>query len=201
MEMFPSVGRSQIESTVAEESSMKSAIESLLKPKDLPCLLMEQQARVMDMNNFTDLEMARACIANKAKTFYKACLHQSSQLTKGLTIRFSGELGIDAGALKIDFFLSYFRVLKEELFEGGSDHRLVPKNYWGCDTEFEMAGAAVAHSLLLGGPGFSVLHPAVYAHLALCSIDPENVIDLPCADDIPLNAATYDTKEFIDKVW
>ena len=76
----------------------------------------------------------------------------------------------------------------------------MPKNHWGCGIDFEMLGAAVAHSLLLGGPGFPVLHPAIYAHLALCRVDPECVADLPCADDIPLNAATFDTKDFIDKV-
>ena len=90
-------------------------------------------------------------------------------------------------------------MVREELFEGGQT-RLVPKNYWGCDMDFEMVGAAIAHSLLLGGPGFPVLHPAVCAHLALHPVDPESISDLPCADDIPLNAATFDTKNFIDKV-
>ena len=89
--------------------------------------------------------------------------------------------------------------MKEELFEGGEPTRLVPKSYWGSDVHFEMVGAAVGHFLLLGGLRFSVLHPAVYAHLAKQCIDPEDVIDLPCAADIPLNAATVDTKDFIDK--
>ena len=62
-----------------------------------------------------------------------------------------------------------------------------------------MVGAAVGHFLLLGGLGFSVLHPEVYAHLAKQCIDPEDVIDLPCTADIPLNAAIVDTKDFIDK--
>lgn len=65
-----------------------------------------------------------------------------------------------------------------------------------------MAGAAVAHSLLLGGPGFRLIHPAVYAHLAIKTLDPEQeFLDFPCAEDVPLNAATEDTKKLIDKVW
>ena len=68
------------------------------------------------------------------------------------------------------------------------------------EPELEMAGAAVAYSLLLGGPGFPILHPAVYAHLAIRPVDPERVSDHPSAKDIPLNAATVDTKDLIEKV-
>ena len=46
-----------------------------------------------------------------------------------------------------------------------------------------MAVAAIAHSLLLGGPGFPVLHPAVYVHLSIQSVNPEDVLDHPCVDD------------------
>ena len=70
----------------------------------------------------------------------------------------------------------------------------------GVEADFEMAGAILGHSILLGGPGFPFLHPAVYAHLALHTLGPDEVSDLPCAEDIPLTADTYDTKELIDKV-
>ena len=90
--------------------------------------------------------------------------------------------------------IAYF---KKSLFEGQAN-RLVPKNHWGIETELEMA--AIAHSLLLGGPGFPTPHPAVYAHLSLRIVEPEDISDHPCAEDIPLNLANKDTKDLIDKV-
>ena len=61
-----------------------------------------------------------------------------------------------------------------------------------------MAGVAVGHSILLGGPGFPAATPShvllrmwrVSLPLSETSID-----DLPCVDDIPLNAATADTHD------
>ena len=91
-------------------------------------------------------------------------------------------------------FISALLDFKKELFEGRGV-RLVPKNHWGVETDFEMAGAAVGHSILLGGPGFPYLHPALYAHLALHTLSPDEIGDLPCSDDIPLTASTFDTKE------
>ena len=76
----------------------------------------------------------------------------------------------------------------------------MPKNHWGSDCDFEIAGAAVAHSIIFGGPGFEVLHPAIYAHMAIQDPEVMDFLNLPCADDIPLNLATSDTKDLIDKV-
>ena len=63
-----------------------------------------------------------------------------------------------------------------------------------------MAGAAIGHSILLGGPAFPVLHPTIYSSLVGRVVDPADIEDLPCSDDIPLNAATADTKNLITKV-
>lgn len=160
MEMFPSAGRDVIQSIVADAKSIDSAIDVLLcraiglqdEMLTMSSLLREHSVKYLT-DGFSDLVMSRACIANKANAFYKSCLHEPQRLKKGLCIEFNGEAGIDAGALKNDFFLGYFRFIKKELFEG-EENRLLPKNVWGADTEYEMAGAAVAHSLILGGPGF-----------------------------------------------
>lgn len=79
---------------------------------------------------------------------------------------------------------------------------MLPRSHWGAETDFEMAGAAVAHSILSSGLGFPFFHPAVYAHLAVQPLDSSNinVSDLPCAEDIPLDAATADLKQLIDQV-
>ena len=64
-----------------------------------------------------------------------------------------------------------------------------------------MAGVVLAHSLLQGGPGFPVLHPGIiYAHLSIKMVDAEAIIEHPCAEDLPLNAATLDTRDLINKV-
>ena len=203
-DMFPTVSMQRIRDVYFEVFDVESAIEILLRPANsLFLLLKEQQNKLIDMNDSNEIEVARACIPNKAAAFYKASVHKPSLLRKNLLITFSGEEGIDAGALKIDFFLSYFKDIKNELFEGVSN-RLVPKNY--NESALEIAGAAVAHSILLGGPGFPTLHPAVYAHLArnteLYYSNAENVAiaDFPCADDIPLNLSTIDMKDFINEV-
>ena len=60
-----------------------------------------------------------------------------------------------------------------------------------------MAGSMIAHSMLLGGPGFPCLHPAVFHSIACTSLDAE---DFPSAEDIPRNAATFDLLEIISKV-
>ena len=66
-----------------------------------------------------------------------------------------------------------------------------------------MAGAIIAHSLLLGGPGFPCVHPAIFhvmvsEDLSLGSLPPQ---DLPAAEDIPRNAGTTDDCEMIEKVY
>ena len=49
--------------------------------------------------------------------------------------------------------------------------------------DFEIAGAAVAHCILSGGPGIVCLHPAIYSQLAVHTILDE-VEEMPCAEDI-----------------
>jgi hypothetical protein len=199
--MFPDIGREQIQQLV-ERNTFESAIDILLNRKglhkDMSSILKSHAAKVIGEDD-TQLKMNRSCIVNKAKVFYKRCIHQPGLLKKKLFVMFNGEEGIDAGALSIDFFCAYLKSLQQDLFEG-QRNRLVPKSHWGCEGEFEMAGAAIAHSLLLGGPGFPLLHPAVYAYMSISEINLENIADQPCAEDIPWNAATDDVKCFIGKV-
>lgn len=110
---------------------------------------------------------------------------------------FHGEEG-DVGALRNDFFYATLRGITEKLFEGQPE-RLLPRSYWGSEHDFEIAGTAVAHSILSGGPGFACLHPAIYAQLAVHSILDE-VEDMCCAEDIPRNAATVDIISLIEEV-
>ena len=41
------------------------------------------------------------------------------------------------------------------------EKRRLPCYHWGIETEMEMVGAMVAHSILQRGPGFKCIHPAL----------------------------------------
>lgn len=118
-------------------------------------------------------------------------------------IEFSGEEGADAGALSFEFFEQVLQKVNEEWFEG-SETRRIPRCHWGSETELVMAGCIMAHSILLGGPGFPCIHPAIFyimcsgdlfTHLSNIPTD-----DLPTAEDIPRDASTTDLLEMIRKV-
>ena len=168
-------------------------------PRSLEHLLAEQAEKIIDEDDDITLKMSRSCIYNKAKHFYKASQHSPTNLRRNLVVSFHGEEGIDIGALRIDFFTATLRGISDELFEGRPD-RLLPRSHWGSEDAFEIAGTAVAHSILSGGPGFPCLHPAVYSQLTVLSILDDDVEDMPCADDIPRDASTMDMISLIEEV-
>ena len=68
----------------------------------------------------------------------------------------SGELGIDAGALRNEFFSLCFEEVVKRLFEGGT--ALIPRRGIGSKSiQFEVVGELIVHSVLQGGPGFPLL--------------------------------------------
>lgn len=151
---------------------------------------------MIDFSNDVTIIVNRHCLFNKAKVWYKCAMADPSRLKKNLMIHFTGESGIDAGALKNEFFTRVLHDINEELFEGAPNRR-IPKNIWDADKEFEMAGLIVSHSVL-GRPGFTCLHPLMYDWL----IDPakEPVENLPTASDIPQMAVNVDLIDLISKV-
>ena len=77
---------------------------------------------------------------------------------KNLCVKFvgSGESGIDAGALRNEFFCLCFDEVVKRLFEG--DTVLIPRRGIGSKSiQFEAVGALIAYSVLQSGPGFSYL--------------------------------------------
>lgn len=173
-----------------------------VKSTDLGKILTQHSSEIMrNMESDIHVKVSRSCIWNKAKMFYKAALNNPQVLRKNLVIQFSGEEGLDLGALKKEFFAETLRSISHELFEGQST-RLLPKCQWGDDTEYRIAGVAIAHSILQGGPGFSCLHPALYRYIITQTSEDYScdVEELPCVEDIPRNASTEDLVDFIDKV-
>ena len=139
-----------------------------------------------------------ACIWNKAKSVYKGAVHDESILHKYVTIEFCGEEGVDAGALRNDFFEETLRQANDSYFEG-QDERRIPKCHCGAETELEMVGCMTGHSVLQRGPGLPCLHPALVHYMLTKEVDFEsnsvNESILPTKDDIPMNARAAKVSE------
>ncbi len=144
------------------------------------------------------MRVNRSQLWQKAQTFYKAAQHDLTILKRKIAITFENEPGVDCGAIKSEFFTLLLCDVNERLFEGIPTRR-VPRRDFSLQEDFEVAGMAIAHSIMQGGPSFSCLSPALYP-LVLeedCGIWPDY---LPTNEDIPHNAATASLLEFIAKV-
>ena len=131
---------------VHDHLPVESVIEIMIDrkargPPTLPAVLVELVDKMLDKEDDFTITMARSCIYNKAKQFYKAALHRPANLRRNLIVSFYDEEGVDVGALRMDLFLASLRGFCEELFEG-RENRLLPRSYWGSENDFEMAGAA-----------------------------------------------------------
>lgn len=119
--------------------------------------------------------------------FYKKALTNSDILRNNLTIAFKGEDGLDAGAIKAEFFEMLLKEIQQQLFEG-SDWSMLPVKDSSKGLLFQLAGIIVSHSIVQGGPTFSALCPAVYFYLA--NANPLYELSQVRRQDIPLNAVT-----------
>lgn len=96
-------------------------------------------------------------------SFYKRALGEKENLFKKFRGFFYGEDGIDAGALKNEFFTIVFNVAKDELFEplNKKEWFFIPKRSGGNLQIYKIFGVIVAHSLLQDGPFFNHFAPWV----------------------------------------
>ena len=104
--------------------------------------------------------------------------------------------------MKFEFFEKFLKCANDDWLEGAEDKRM-SRCHWGSELELEMAGAMMAHSILLGGPGFPCLHPTVFRIMANDGDDPLQVVcveNLPTVDDIPRDASRADLLDMISKV-
>ena len=122
-----------------------------------------------------------------ALIFYKKALTNSDKLRNNLTISFKGEDGLDAGAIRAEFFEMLLKEIQQRLFEG-SEWSLLPVKDSSKGLLFQLAGIIVSHSIAQGGPSFSALCPAIYFYLA--DANPLYVLSQLRRQDIPLNAGT-----------
>lgn len=191
--MFPE-SKHLIEQKLRENKSIEEIIDFFLNEDSIALVLKRLSSKIINNDEDTLLEMNRSCLWNKAKVFYKKATTDVSLLKKNLIVLFRGEEGVDGGALRNEFFVCALKQMNDEYFEGREDRRL-PKCHWGCEVEQVLAGVLVAHSLLLGGPGFPCLHPAIYDVGVGVGEGYQ-----PTVEDVPVNSATADVLDMINQV-
>ena len=143
---------------------------------------------------YEELQIDRSRLWRTALGFYKTMIHTPERLKFELRIEFNNEEGIDAGALQRELLL---KELNTYMFEG-AENRRIPKKDSSLQQMFEVARIMMAHSMLQGGPGFPCLCPSIYNYLL--NADKNSTLQDMKSTDIPVNAATYNLLEFINKV-
>ncbi|PFX24444.1 hypothetical protein AWC38_SpisGene10962 [Stylophora pistillata] len=143
------------------------------------------------------LEVHRSAIWKRALTFYKQAMGEPYKLKQRLSIGFDGEEGIDAGALRVEFFCEVLQEMNKRLFEGDECHRVPKKTFHG-GTNYAIAGMMIGHSLLQNGPAFPCMPKAIYSYITTGCIEIA-LNQLPTIGDIPLDASTSNLHEFICK--
>lgn len=162
-------------------------------------LLIKQGRKELDMVSQYCLTIDRSTPEHLwmgAVAFYKRAKTKPELLRKDLCIQYeaTGECGSDGGALRREFFEDTLKEANSRLLEGDDCRRVVKKD-WSMEPMYEIMGMMVAHSILLGGPGLPCLSPCMYQYM--CG---NGDVCYPTIDDIPLNLATYDLKNFIQQV-
>ena len=101
---------------------------------------------------------------------YNNALNNPEQLRQDIRVEFLDQEGVDAGALKLDYLEMLLHEIDANLFIAHSTRR-IPRRDWGLEQAFEVAGVMLAHSLLLGGPAFTCLCPALYSYMVFGNTD------------------------------
>ena len=123
-----------------------------------------------------------------AVSFYKKALCDKEMLWQSLSIIFKGEEGLDAGAMRTEFFELSLKEIQLRLFEGPQESQL-PVRESSKAFLLKLAGVAISHSIIQRGPTFSSLSPAIYLHLA--GSDADVVASHIHWNYIPKNAGNY----------
>lgn len=161
-------------------------------------LLFEYSSRLMNPLKSIDLFVNRNNLMRTALSFYKNCKLHPERLQCELIVEFENEEGIDAGALRFEFFENIFREINDTMFEG-KEIRRVPKKDSNMEQHYELIGMMIGHSILQGGPGFPCLCPPAFNYILYG--DKERALEcLPSLEDIPQNAATVGTIDLISEV-
>ena len=183
------VGENQAEPTEASSSSTHSIQADAESCSSVSALITYfASAVVEDYDSWITAEKEK--VWPRAIQFYKSAKFKEKRLRGRVCIEYVDEEGIDAGAIRGDFFEKVITELNQKLFEGNEFSRL-PKKDQGMEQLFEIGGMMVAHSVIHGGPSLACINPTIHHYLLTDNID-ESIMTCPLqVDDIPLNAGTF----------
>ena len=129
-------------------------------------------------------------ILNDAMSYYK---HPDFDPKKSLRIQYRGQPAVDTGGVTRQFYTELLQVICDMFFHGGTYKSPNYSADIAASGLMRYIGTIFVHSILQGGPGFSVFSPSVYYYLTTGDIDAAmiTVNDGDCSDPI---------QHFINKV-
>lgn len=183
--LFPDATNAKINAAVTTSDTLQEAAGSLcdatdagssqiecdkeIQPSNIESLL-DKFACNLKKHDEISLTVEREEVWSGALSFYKKSLSDPERLLKSVCVTFQDEPGLDAGAIKAEFFELVFGQIQSRLFEG-NEYALLPVRDSSKGLLFKLAGLAIAHSLLQSGPSFHALSPAVYYYLTSADQD------------------------------
>lgn len=153
----------------------------------------------MNMDENITLSVNRNEVWRSALVFYKTAAVNVNRLKKNLVVEFegAGELGIDGGALKMEFFALLAKEIDWRLLEGNVNSRIPRK---GCNNIalFKLAGMMLSHSIMQRGPQLFLFPDWLYEFMK--SGDPNAITEAVSIDDIPKNSSNENIMRFITEL-
>ena len=105
---------------------------------------------------------------------------------------------MDAGSIKIEFFVKVFDVITKRLLEGDDENGYLPKRLgMSSRKNFEVLALVIYHAFVQGGVFFGRFQKWIFTYL----VDPDDADLLKCLIEvkhIPKNAGTAPLLSFID---
>ncbi|KAK2561653.1 hypothetical protein P5673_015005, partial [Acropora cervicornis] len=86
--------------------------------------------------------------------------------TKCLRIVYTGQPAVDTGGVSRHFFSQLLQVISEMFFQGTNYKSPIYNADTVASGTMKYIGTIIAHSILLGDPGFPVFSPSVYPYIA-----------------------------------
>ena len=207
LEMFPGYSLAKINSAILIANTIEEAVDLIMgsethqeKEMGLEELLSNMQKNQSIEGLYNLKIFKRDNLWREGLTFYKLSLADCKMLKKEFRVEFEDELGIDAGAIMIEFFSKMFAHAEKELFESvkSTPYHFIPKRSAGNLVLFKIVGIAIGHCILQRGPPFGILAP--WCFLVLCEEDEDFTYPHISIEDVPLNAGTSNLIQFFQKL-
>ena len=127
--------------------------------------------------------------------FYKKAT-VTDLMHKELIVRFTGEEGVDAGAVRSEFLSLFLKEANVHLLEGEETKR-VPVHDYGNIYALQILGRAIGHAIIQEGLGLPVFAPYVLSYLVSGNADAVG----PTIADLPEVHGTRRLKNLLEEVY